>query len=133
MSWTVKELASYRVYLNPRSALPGAALADLRPATGGAYWLWFTPASPLPPNVMGTTTGTRDRVTIAFRRARGLLETIPTEPAIALTVQTVASGARRADRPTGANPTPTSHRIGSGGPPGSPVRPPQGAASSRSI
>jgi hypothetical protein len=57
MAWQAKELESYRVYLNPRATTPGRALVDVRPVTGGAYWLWFAGA-PLPANEIGTTTGT---------------------------------------------------------------------------
>lgn len=57
MAWSVKALDSYRIWLDPRYPL-GRALVDIRPVGGGAYWLWFTQATPLPANTIGPTTGT---------------------------------------------------------------------------
>ena len=58
MSWSFKEVATYRVYVSPReTTFPGMVLIALE-TVGGAYWLWFTAASPLPPNTIGPLGGT---------------------------------------------------------------------------
>lgn len=56
MAWSVKQIGTYRLYIDPRR-VQGRAMIDLRPADGSVYWMWFTSQQPLPPNDIGPTTG----------------------------------------------------------------------------
>ena len=102
MTWQVKDLESYRVYLDPGPSAPGKALVDVRPATGGAYWLWFS-ASAVPANEIGSTTGT---AFFPFEMLGTVIELLRTERPVFIQLEPVRNEVRlsTAQEPLGEGP-----------------------------